>query len=303
MTLAPSRAFVFPLFFFYFFIFFFFFFLLQSLPAASSQPLHSDPIYSRSPSPSPGSHRLRRIVLGVLFGSLAGTSFTFLVVLSVRLCLLYANRTPILRGPVIFSPAISPKALQFALSDPGRLVPIPGSGPHGAYFRIVFDDGLVVAVKKLEPISSPGSAPLSSSAKRRLQRELGRLARVSHRNVMSLRAYVRDSGERFSLVYDYVPGGSLEDALKKLRTGELKLGWDSRHRIAIGVAKGLRHLHFECNPRILHYDLKPTNVLLDEEFEPKLGDCGLARLLGNGGAPSAQPASCYTAPECLQSCR
>lgn len=291
----------------------------QSFAIGSSQPFHSDPVFSQAPGSSPPSpaappdpgldpdaHRLRRILLGVIFGSLAGTSFSLLLILSARLCLLYANRTPILRGPVVFCPTISPKALQFALSDGTRLVPLPGSSSRGGYFRTVLDDGLVVAVKRLEPVPPDAASPAppqSNSAKRRVQRELEALARVSHRNVMGLRAYVRDDGERFWVVYDYVPGGSLEDALKRVRAGQLRLGWEARHRIAIGVAKGLRHLHFECNPRILHYDLKPPNVMLDDEFEPKLGDCGLARLLGFNGGAGAQPSSCYTAPECLQSCR
>lgn len=126
------------------------------------------------------------------------------------------------------------------------------------------------------------------------------LARVKHRNVMSLRAYIRDH-DRFSLVYDYVPGGSLEDVMKRVRSQQTTLGWDARHRIAVGMARGLKYLHFECSPRILHYNLKPSNVMLDEGFEPMLGDCGLARLV----AASLDVPGCayYVAPECYQSCR
>lgn len=140
----------------------------------------------------------------------------------------------------------------------------------------------------------------SSSAKRRLQRELELLARVKHRNVMSLRAYVREQ-ERLFLVYDYIPSGSLEDAMKRVRSGQLSLGWEARHRIAVGIVKGLRYLHFECSPRILHYRLKPGNVMLDEGFEPRLGDCGLGGLVP--ARTDAFGCECYVAPECFQSCR
>ncbi|KAG7025231.1 Inactive leucine-rich repeat receptor-like protein kinase CORYNE, partial [Cucurbita argyrosperma subsp. argyrosperma] len=83
--------------------------------------------------------------------------------------------------------------------------------------------------------------------------------------------------------------GSLEDAMRKVRENQLELKWEVRLRIAF--------LHFECNPRILHFNLKPANVLLDAEFEPKLADCGLTNLFPDFD----RPASLYTAPECLYS--
>lgn len=176
-----------------------------------------------------------------------------------------------------------------------------GSSPNGKYFKIPLNSELTVAVKVLETnFSSTSPVPNSNSWKRKVQRELELLAKVSHRNVMSLRAYVRDHNQ-FSLVYDFIPNGSLEDAMKKVRMNQLKLGWELRHRIAVGMVKGLKYLHFESIPRILHHNLKPTNVLLDEGFDTKLGDCGLARLVAAGMDPSAS--SCYVAPECFQSCR
>ncbi|XP_020580126.1 inactive leucine-rich repeat receptor-like protein kinase CORYNE isoform X2 [Phalaenopsis equestris] len=176
-----------------------------------------------------------------------------------------------------------------------------GSSPNGKYLKFPLNSEVTVAVKVLESACSSGSpGPTSNSWKRKVQRELELLAKVSHRNVMSLRAYVRDH-DRFSLVYDYVSNGSLEDAMKRVRLNQLRLGWEMRHRIAVGMVKGLKYLHYEFVPRILHNNLKPTNVLLDDGFEPKLGDCGLARLVVAG--VDAPISSCYVAPECFQSCR
>lgn len=115
---------------------------------------------------------------------------------------------------------------------------------------------------------------------------------------MSLRAYILES-DRFPLVYDYLPNESLEDAMNRQRENQLQIGWEVRLRIAVGVVKGLRYLHFECVPQILHYNLKPTNVMLDDEFEPKLADCGLAKLTPN----LDRATSGYSAPECFQNCR
>uniref|UniRef100_A0A5B6ZT07 Putative inactive leucine-rich repeat receptor-like protein kinase CORYNE n=1 Tax=Davidia involucrata TaxID=16924 RepID=A0A5B6ZT07_DAVIN len=242
-------------------------------------------------------NRVERIFVSILFGVITGLICALVFAFLVRCFIRYLNRTPILKGPVVFSPKIAPKTLQSALANENELLGI-GSSPNGEYYRTTVLDngngnGLTIAVKRLED-GSP-LLPETQSKRRRIQQELEMLASLRHRNLMSLRAYVRESN-RFSLVYDYVPTGSLEDAINRVRENQLQLGWEVRLRIAVGIIKGLQYLHFTCIPTILHYNLKPTNVMLDAEFEPRLADCGLTKLMPN-------LASAYSAPECFQNCR
>lgn len=251
------------------------------------------------PSPSKHPHtkynELQRIILSIVLGVLTGLICALVSAFIVRCFVRYISRTPILKGPVIFSPKIAPKTLQLALANENQLL---GSSSNGKYYRTVLDNGLIIAVKQLEPFSECGSPEAQSkSAKRRIQQELEVLAGLRHRHLMSLRAYVREH-DKFSLVYDFVPNGSLQDAMNRVRENQLQLSWEVRLRIAVGVIKGLQYLHAYV-PQILHYNLKPTNVMLDAEFEPRLGDYGLAKLTPHlDGALSG-----YTAPECFQNCR
>ncbi|KAF7025554.1 hypothetical protein CFC21_037725 [Triticum aestivum] len=299
--------------------------LLADLPLCASQPpLHSQPLPATQspaaplPPPQPrgpraqagGAARLRRIALGVLLGSLAGFILSLAFLYAIRVAVLHAGNAPaVARGPVSFTPQISPKSLQCALPSARPLA----RGPRGTYHKLDLDGDLTVAVKVLDLAAAAGASPSpspspsrpasgSKSDMRRVQRQLELLARVRHLNVMSLKAYVRDA-DRLSLVYDFVPGGSLEDVMKRVRSQQVSLSWDTRNRIAAGVAKGLRHLHFECNPRILHCNLKPSNVMLEEGFEPVLADCGVARLLDSGSPDPESSGSLYAAPECYQSSR
>lgn len=234
----------------------------------------------------------RRILLSVALGVVTGLTGAVLSVWFIRSLVGYLNRTPLLEGPLIFSPKIDADALQSALRNETQLLG-SSSSPNGKCYRVVLANGLTVAVKKLELIQC-GRA----EARRRLQRQVAVLGGLRHRNLMSLRAYVDETGS-CCLVYDFVPTGSLEDAMRKVRENQLELKWEVRLRIAVGIARGLQFLHFECDPRILHCNLKPANVLLDAEFEPRLADCGLANLIPNFD----RPASLYTAPECVNSSR
>lgn len=240
-------------------------------------------------------NRFQRIFLSILFGMFTGLICAFVFAWLVRSFVRYINKVPILKGPVVFSPKIPAKTLQSSLANDTQLL---GSTTCGKYYRTVLDNGLTIAVKKLEPFESGSPELRRKSLKRRIQQELEVIASLRHRNLMSLRAYVRESN-RFFLVYDYVPTGSLEDAMSKVRENQLQLNWEVRLRIAVGIVKGLQYLHFSCNPRILHCNLKPTNVMLDAEFEPRLADCGLAKIIPNLNLPAA---SSYGPPESFQSC-
>ncbi|KAI9126119.1 hypothetical protein K1719_003537 [Acacia pycnantha] len=246
--------------------------------------------------PSQDKEDLRKIIISVVLGSVTGLVGSVLFALIVRCFVQYLNQTPILKGPVIFSPKISPKTLQSALAKENHLL---GSSLNGRCYRTVLDNGLTIVVKRLTPFQ-PGSPEIRKKrVKREIQKELEVLASLRHRNLMSLRAYVREP-DSFSLVYDYVAKGSLADVMNRAKESELPpLGWEIRLRIAIGVAKGLQYLHSTCVPQILHYNLKPSNVMLDAEFEPRLSDYGLVKLLPN----LIRAISPYTPPECLHNCR
>ncbi|XP_023527063.1 inactive leucine-rich repeat receptor-like protein kinase CORYNE isoform X1 [Cucurbita pepo subsp. pepo] len=240
-------------------------------------------------------HGVRRIIFSVLLGLVTGLMGSILFACLIRSFVRYLNKTPILKGPVIFSPIIDPKTLHHALKNENQLL---GSNPHGKYYRTVLDNGLTIAVKRLEGFENTAAAVARKSEKRRTQQQLERLAKLRHRNLMSLRAYVGD-GEGMWLVYDYVGTGSLEDVMNRARGNEVRLAWEARLGIAVGIIKGLQYLHFECDPQILHYNLKPSNVMLDAEFEPRLADCGLFKLFSDLDMAAT---SAYASPECLQDC-
>ncbi|CAA2976464.1 rust resistance kinase Lr10-like [Olea europaea subsp. europaea] len=80
-----------------------------------------------------------------------------------------------------------------------------------------------------------------------------------------------------ALVYDFMPNGSLEKYLSCQQGGTYSLTWEKKHAIALGVARGIEYLHRGCDMRILHFDIKPHNILLDDNFTPKISDFGLAK--------------------------
>ncbi|CAN8256484.1 unnamed protein product [Cochlearia groenlandica] len=290
-------------------LFFFFFLLVVSSRTGTSTSCrrrtvkHLSTTTQQSSTPLKSRITPKVIFISIVSGIITGLISALLLAFLVRCIVKYMNKTPILKGPVVFSPKITPKSLHIALSNGIHLL---GSDPNGIYYKMVLDNGLVVAVKRLgslEGNNSPEantsiSISSSKSVKRKLQKELEFLAGLRHRNLMSLRAYVCESNE-FSLVYDYMPNGCLEDVMHKVRSKEVELGWEVRLRVAVGIVKGLQYLHFNCQQMVLHYNLKPTNVMLDSEFEPRLGDCGLAKI-----TPSSHTSvSCYSAPESSQSNR
>ncbi|XP_057495731.1 G-type lectin S-receptor-like serine/threonine-protein kinase SD2-2 isoform X1 [Actinidia eriantha] len=142
-----------------------------------------------------------------------------------------------------------------------------GHGGFGAVFRGELGDSSPVAVKRLE---RPGGA------EREFRAEVCTIGNIQHVNLVRLRGFCSENSHRL-LVYDYMPNGPLSVYLK--RDGK-DLNWDVRFRIAVGTAKAIAYLHEECRDCIIHCDIKPENILLDEDCSPKVSDFGLAKLVG-----------------------
>lgn len=148
---------------------------------------------------------------------------------------------------------------------------ILGKGGFGDVYRGRLADGTTVAVKRLKDPSASGEAQFRT--------EVAMISLAVHRHLLRLVGFCADaaSGERL-LVYPYMPNGSVASRLR----GKPALDWQTRKRIAVGAARGLLYLHEQCDPKILHRDVKAANVLLDEHHEAVVGDFGLAKLLDHG---------------------
>ncbi|XP_023742281.1 cysteine-rich receptor-like protein kinase 43 [Lactuca sativa] len=142
-----------------------------------------------------------------------------------------------------------------------------GQGGYGPVFKGKLDDGREIAVKKLSQTSTQGKKEFTTEAKL--------LARVQHRNVVNLLGFC-GYPEKL-LVYEYVVHESLDKLL--FSSGNRKaLDWKRRYNIIVGVARGLLYLHEDSHDRIIHRDIKASNILLDDKWIPKIADFGMARL-------------------------
>ncbi|KAI3768102.1 hypothetical protein L2E82_18534 [Cichorium intybus] len=140
-----------------------------------------------------------------------------------------------------------------------------GKGGYGSVYKGQMPDGQLVAVKLLGKAIGEGNDFIN---------EVASISRTSHVNIVKLIGFCFDRNKR-ALMYEFMPNGSLD---KFLRGDGSRLDWNTLFRIAKGSARGLEYLHQDCNTRIVHFDIKPHNILLDEEFIPKISDFGLAKL-------------------------
>ncbi|WVZ72165.1 hypothetical protein U9M48_020670 [Paspalum notatum var. saurae] len=142
-----------------------------------------------------------------------------------------------------------------------------GEGGYGLVFRGNLEDGREVAVKLLKGSKGNGQEFVN---------EVVSIRQTSHVNIVNLLGFCLHGSKR-ALIYEYMAKGSLEKYIYSEET-KRDIGWEKLREIAIGIARGLEYLHRGCNTRIIHFDIKPNNILLDEEFCPKISDFGLARL-------------------------
>ena len=108
-----------------------------------------------------------------------------------------------------------------------------------------------------------------------------KLCQIHHVNVVRLIGFCADRFRR-ALAYEYLPNGSLQKFISSADNKDLFLGWERIQSIALGIAQGIEYLHHGCDKQILHFDIKPHNILLDHNFTPKISDFGLAKLCSKG---------------------
>ncbi|KAJ7539808.1 hypothetical protein O6H91_11G109700 [Diphasiastrum complanatum] len=169
-----------------------------------------------------------------------------------------------------------------------------GRGGFGIVYKAILADGRQVAVKKLTAVGLVQS-------KAEFQKEVHILGKIQHPHLVSLQGYCWTPMLQF-LLYDFISNGSLYKRLHERAATEAPLTWAARFKIALGIASALAHLHHECHPRIIHFAVKSSNVLLDEDCSPHVSDYGLANLfpMVDRYALSSryQTAQGYLAPEC-----
>ncbi|CAI9763337.1 unnamed protein product [Fraxinus pennsylvanica] len=144
---------------------------------------------------------------------------------------------------------------------------ILGAGGFGCVYKGVLSDGREIAVKQLKAGSGQGE--------REFRAEVEIISRIHHRHLVSLVGYCISEHQRL-LVYDYVPNNTLDYHLHG--EGRLVMDWATRVKVAVGAARGIAYLHEACHPRIIHRDIKSSNILLDNNFEAQVADFGLAKI-------------------------
>lgn len=168
-----------------------------------------------------------------------------------------------------------------------------GGGGFGSVYKGILAGGSAVAVKQLESLNQ---------GPKQFQAEVATIGGIHHINLVRLRGFCAE-GFRKLLVYDFMPNGSLDRYLfssARQNHPSFTLDWNTRFSVACGTAKAISYLHAECEPSIIHCDIKPENILLDVDYSPKVSDFGLAKLIGGdivGSITTVRGTIGYMAPE------
>ncbi|KAK9933569.1 hypothetical protein M0R45_020762 [Rubus argutus] len=269
----------------------------------STSPVSSPPSPGSSP-PSPGSSSLSR---DWIIGISVGISMTILVIVSI----IYISRKRIL---VFFKKDEKDELdVEAFIRNYGLLTPKRyrysklqkmtnsfkdqiGKGGFGTVYKgkLTDDNDLLVAVKVLRELEGSGEDFIN---------EVASIGRSSHVNIVTLVGFCYERAKR-ALIYEYMPNGSLDKFIRKQGSSSADCSfdyWKTLSKIAVGIARGLEYLHRGCNTRILHFDIKPQNILLDNDLCPKISDFGLAKLCKTKESiithPGIRGTAGYMAPE------
>ena len=168
-----------------------------------------------------------------------------------------------------------------------------GQGGYGSVYKGKLSNEVLVAVKILNDSKGNGEEFIN---------EVGTMSRIHHVNVVRLVGFCADGVKR-ALIYEFLPNESLEKFIFPTPVKNHSLGWEKLQDIAMGIAKGIEYLHQGCEQRILHFDIKPHNILLDQNFNPKISDFGLAKLCSKEQSAISMTAARgtmgYIAPEVI----
>lgn len=172
-----------------------------------------------------------------------------------------------------------------------RFKDLLGQGAYGTVYKGKLSSEILVAVKVLNSSIGNGEEFIN---------EVGTMGRIHHVNVVRLVGFCAD-GFRRALVYEYLPKNSLEKFISSADMKNNFLGWKKLQDITLGIAKGMEYLHQGCDQRILHFDIKPHNILLDDNLNPKISDFGMAKLCSKDQSAvsmtAARGTKGYIAPE------
>ncbi|KAG1326785.1 G-type lectin S-receptor-like serine/threonine-protein kinase LECRK1 [Cocos nucifera] len=208
------------------------------------------------------------LVGSLLLGSSGLLNMVLLAVISVNVLCRYGNRRPI-------KPVSSMSGMNIRVFTHRELEQATngfseelGSGSFGRVFKgsLALDSRTWIAVKKLDRLLHDSDKEFTN--------EVRSIGQIHHKNLVRLLGFCNEGVHRL-LVYEYMSNGSL----KSLLFGSERPQWNQRTKIALGIARGLVYLHEECSAPIIHCDIKPENILLDDNFVARISDFGLAKLL------------------------
>jgi Protein kinase domain/S-locus glycoprotein domain/PAN-like domain/D-mannose binding lectin len=205
------------------------------------------------------------LIIGLIIGGIIAVFFCIIVVLVLMKRKRDQRSARLLkdsRGTLI---AFRYDDLQFVTKNFSEKL---GGGAFGSVYKGHLPDSTAIAVKKLDGFHQ---------GEKQFRAEVSTIGTIQHVNLVRLIGFCSESSHRL-LVYEYMPKSSLDVQLFNCR--DVTLNWSCRYQIALGTARGLAYLHEKCRDCIIHCDIKPENILLDDSLVPKVADFGLSKLLG-----------------------